>query len=125
MSHQVCALQPDLDALPAGDQTEIGERGITLSGGQQARVALARAAFAPHVDAYLLDDVLAAVDARVGEPLLAAAAGVRVVVWPLRPSGQDTSAIVCDSHTLPRHRDAHRRRAAAAALHHRGSRWRF
>ena len=68
-SHQVCALQPDLDALPAGDQTEIGERGITLSGGQQARVALARAAFAPHVDAYLLDDVLAAVDARVGEPL--------------------------------------------------------
>jgi ATP-binding cassette subfamily C (CFTR/MRP) protein 1 len=59
-----CALEQDLAMLPAGDATEIGERGVTLSGGQKARVALARAVYssAPIV---LLDDVLSAVDAHV------------------------------------------------------------
>ena len=41
-----CALGPDLPALPAGDHTEIGERGITISGGQRQRIALARAVYA-------------------------------------------------------------------------------
>ncbi|KAG0230887.1 Multidrug resistance-associated protein 1 [Actinomortierella wolfii] len=59
-----CALLPDLTMLPAGDQTEIGERGINLSGGQKQRVALARAAYAD-ADVYLLDDPLSAVDAHV------------------------------------------------------------
>jgi ATP-binding cassette, subfamily C (CFTR/MRP), member 1 len=54
--------------LPAGDMTEIGERGINLSGGQKARVALARAVYAD-ADLYLLDDPLAAVDAHVGQHL--------------------------------------------------------
>ncbi|KAG8843469.1 hypothetical protein FRC20_003943, partial [Serendipita sp. 405] len=58
---ECCALKPDLDALEDGDETEIGERGVSLSGGQKARVALARAVYAPtrHV---LLDDPLSAVD---------------------------------------------------------------
>ncbi|KAJ1857156.1 hypothetical protein GGF49_002084 [Coemansia sp. RSA 1853] len=61
-----CALRPDLDMLPGGDMTEIGEKGINLSGGQKARVSLARAVYA-RADIYILDDPLAAVDAHVGK----------------------------------------------------------
>ncbi|KAH8074024.1 ATPase [Aureococcus anophagefferens] len=56
-------------ALPDGDRSEIGERGITLSGGQKARVSLARALYAD-ADVYLLDDVLSAVDAHVGRHIV-------------------------------------------------------
>ncbi|KAK6204248.1 P-loop containing nucleoside triphosphate hydrolase protein, partial [Scheffersomyces amazonensis] len=64
-----CALESDLEILPAGDNTEIGERGITLSGGQKARINLARAVYA-NSDIILLDDVLSAVDARVGKHIM-------------------------------------------------------
>src|SRR5579871_1991583 len=60
-----CALQPDLEMLPAGDSTEIGERGINLSGGQKQRVQLARAVY-HDADVFLLDDPLSAVDVHVG-----------------------------------------------------------
>ncbi|KAJ2685747.1 hypothetical protein GGH99_003673, partial [Coemansia sp. RSA 1285] len=63
-----CALRPDLGILPSGDMTEIGEKGINLSGGQRARVSLARAVYA-RADVYILDDPLAAVDANVGKHL--------------------------------------------------------
>lgn len=63
-----CSLRYDLELLPAGDQTEIGEKGITLSGGQKARVSLARAIY-HSADICLLDDPLAAVDAHVGTHL--------------------------------------------------------
>ncbi|CAG5119557.1 unnamed protein product, partial [Candidula unifasciata] len=65
---QACALQPDLDVLPAGDNTEIGEKGINLSGGQKQRVSLARAVY-QNSDIYLLDDPLSAVDSHVGKHL--------------------------------------------------------
>ncbi|MCI4375884.1 hypothetical protein PGIGA_G00114740 [Pangasianodon gigas] len=63
---EACALLPDLDILPAGDATEIGEKGLNLSGGQKQRVSLARAVYRK-ADIYLLDDPLSAVDAHVGQ----------------------------------------------------------
>ncbi|XP_037050766.1 multidrug resistance-associated protein 1-like isoform X2 [Bradysia coprophila] len=60
-----CALKPDLEMLPAGDQTEIGEKGINLSGGQKQRISLARSVY-NDADIYFLDDPLSAVDAHVG-----------------------------------------------------------
>ncbi|GME86756.1 unnamed protein product [Ambrosiozyma monospora] len=70
----VCALQNDFDILPAGDLTEIGERGVNLSGGQKARINLARAVYkvisSPEYNIILLDDVLSAVDAKVGKHIL-------------------------------------------------------
>jgi ATP-binding cassette subfamily C (CFTR/MRP) protein 1 len=63
-----CRLKDDLKILPGGDQTEIGEKGINLSGGQKARVAMARAVYAES-DILLLDDSLSAVDAEVGSKI--------------------------------------------------------
>uniref|UniRef100_A0A668AGE1 Multidrug resistance-associated protein 1 n=1 Tax=Myripristis murdjan TaxID=586833 RepID=A0A668AGE1_9TELE len=63
---EACALLPDLEVLPAGDSTEIGEKGVNLSGGQKQRVSLARAVYC-NCAVYLLDDPLSAVDAHVGK----------------------------------------------------------
>lgn len=63
-----CALKKDFETFPYGDQTLIGERGSSLSGGQKARVSLARALYRK-ADIYLLDDPLSAVDAHVGKHL--------------------------------------------------------
>ena len=63
-----CALKTDLDILPAGDLTEIGEKGINLSGGQKQRISLARSVYTD-TDIYILDDPLSAVDAHVGKHL--------------------------------------------------------
>lgn len=64
-----CALSIDLKILPKGDKTEVGEKGISLSGGQKARLALARAVYA-RADVYLFDDPLSAVDEHVGRHLI-------------------------------------------------------
>ena len=58
----------DIKLLPEGDLTLVGERGVTLSGGQKARVNLARAVYR-QADVYLLDDPLSAVDAAVSTHL--------------------------------------------------------
>nr|XP_046485751.1 ATP-binding cassette sub-family C member 4-like isoform X2 [Neodiprion pinetum] len=65
---RVCALVKDFEQLPQGDMSFVGERGASLSGGQRARVNLARAVYRD-ADLYLLDDPLSAVDARVGRHL--------------------------------------------------------
>jgi ATP-binding cassette subfamily C (CFTR/MRP) protein 4 len=61
-----CALATDLQQLQHGDKTFVGERGCALSGGQRARVSLARAVYR-NASIYLLDDPLSAVDAHVGQ----------------------------------------------------------
>lgn len=66
---QACCLEHDLETLPNGEDTEIGEKGINLSGGQKARVSLARAAYSG-ADIILMDDSLSAVDAYVGKRIL-------------------------------------------------------
>ncbi|XP_043486989.1 probable multidrug resistance-associated protein lethal(2)03659 [Polistes fuscatus] len=61
---RVCALNKDFQQLPQGDMSFVGEKGVMLSGGQKARINLARAVY-KQADIYLLDDPLSAVDAKV------------------------------------------------------------
>ena len=61
-----CALNDDLQLLPKNDETPVGENGITLSGGQKARLCLARACY-QNKSLYLLDDPLSAVDTHVAK----------------------------------------------------------
>lgn len=63
-----CALLTDFEQLPNGDHTVVGERGSSLSGGQRARISLARAVY-KEAAVYLLDDPFSAVDAHVGKHL--------------------------------------------------------
>ncbi|XP_022257889.1 multidrug resistance-associated protein 4-like isoform X2 [Limulus polyphemus] len=65
---EVCALDKDIKQLPFGDKTLVGEKGVSLSGGQKARVSLARAIYFD-ADVYLLDDPLSAVDTAVAKHL--------------------------------------------------------
>ena len=65
-----CCLEHDLECLPLGDDTPVGENGVCLSGGQKARVTLARACYNYDKDVYLLDDPLSAVDPHVAKHLV-------------------------------------------------------
>lgn len=65
---KVCALETDFQQFPYGDKTLVEERGVSLSGGQRARINLARAVYAS-ADIYLFDDPLSAVDTHVGKHL--------------------------------------------------------
>jgi ABC-type multidrug transport system fused ATPase/permease subunit len=66
---EICELKPDLESLIGGDMTEIGEKGINLSGGQRARINIARALY-NNKDIYIFDDPLSALDANVGKNIV-------------------------------------------------------
>lgn len=66
---RVCQMESDVNSFPHGDRTIVGERGINMSGGQRARINLARAIY-KDADIYLLDDPLSAVDSQVGRRLV-------------------------------------------------------
>jgi ABC-type multidrug transport system fused ATPase/permease subunit len=80
-----CCLLPDLEMLPGGDMTQIGEKGVNLSGGQKARVALARAVYS-RAPVMLLDDPLSAVDAHVGKALFSRLLGPSGLLVRRRPT---------------------------------------
>ena len=65
----LCELNQDLQSFPGGDLTEIGEKGVNLSGGQKARISLARAMYCDN-DIYILDDPISALDAHVGKNIM-------------------------------------------------------
>ena len=65
---QLCSMEQDIASFQDGSNEMVGDRGTTLSGGQKARLNLARAIYRDS-DIYLLDDPLSAVDANVGKDL--------------------------------------------------------
>lgn len=71
---QACSLSPDLAALPAGDETLIGLRGVKLSGGQRARLSLARALYST-AQILVLDDIFSALDVHVSKDIFNALTG--------------------------------------------------
>ncbi|KAJ3100041.1 hypothetical protein HDU97_002525 [Phlyctochytrium planicorne] len=89
-----CALDKDIVQFPDGDKTEVGERGVTLSGGQAARVNLARSLYSK-ADILFLDDPLAAVDAHVGKHIFENA-----ICGPLR-EGRTVILVTHQLHFLP------------------------
>ncbi|KAJ5727734.1 P-loop containing nucleoside triphosphate hydrolase protein [Penicillium malachiteum] len=71
---QACALEPDLAALPKGDQTHIGLRGVKLSGGQRARVSFGRALYS-QAQLMVLDDIFSALDSHIAREIFTALTG--------------------------------------------------
>lgn len=97
---EACALIDDFASLPDGDQTEVGERGISLSGGQKARLTLARAVYA-RSDIYLLDDVLSAVDQHVGRHLIDNVLGPRgLLAGKTRILATNSIPVLMEAHFL-------------------------
>ena len=66
---ELCELKHDLNILEGGDLTEIGEKGVNLSGGQKTRIALARAMYSDG-DIFILDDPISSLDANTGKNIM-------------------------------------------------------
>lgn len=88
------SLRRDLELLPAGDMTEIGEKGINISGGQKQRINIARALYFD-ADIVLMDDPLSAVDAHVGQALFNNA------ILDLKRQGKTVILVTHALHFLP------------------------
>src|SRR5437868_6802397 len=65
----MCCLEKDFTTFPERDMKLVGERGASLSGGQKARICLARTFYTSDANIFLLDDVMSAVDSKVGNIL--------------------------------------------------------
>ena len=98
---RTCALKDDLAQLPGGDLTEIGEKGINLSGGQKARVSLARAAYSA-ADVVFLDDPLSAVAAPVADHLFDECIAGDAAKVPGSLSGRTRVLVTHHAAVLPR-----------------------
>ncbi|CUM68582.1 uncharacterized protein PRCAT00006309001 [Priceomyces carsonii] len=97
---RACALTIDLSTLPNGDKTEVGEKGISLSGGQKARLSLARAVYA-RADVYLMDDPLSAVDEHVRKHLIDNVIGPRgLLKSKCRILATNSIGVLSDAHKL-------------------------
>ena len=66
---KAAALEVDLHFMPEGKETKVGNMGIRLSGGQQSRVALARALYGEN-SVIILDDPFSAVDMKTEEEIV-------------------------------------------------------
>ncbi len=66
---EACALIPDLEGFPNGDETFVGDNGVTLSGGQKTRLALARACYASDKQVYLFDGPFNSIDPNVAKKI--------------------------------------------------------
>lgn len=93
-----CQLTSDFELLPDGDETIVGEKGISLSGGQKARISLARAVYSK-ADNYILDDILSAVDTHVGKKIIKNVLG--------REGLLSTKTIVLATNSVPVLHDCH------------------
>ena len=91
---QACALDVDLKSMSNGERTIVGEKGVTVSGGQKARIALARAVYAS-ADLVLLDDPLSAVDPHVASKLVN-----DVICAPKRLGGLLPSTVILVTHQI-------------------------
>jgi ABC-type multidrug transport system fused ATPase/permease subunit len=85
-----CGLERDISLFEAGDATEVGEKGLTLSGGQKARITLARAIYS-RAEIILLDDVLAALEYAELCTLFATILTIDPPVYT-QPNGSSTNA---------------------------------
>ncbi|KAK8760856.1 hypothetical protein V5799_027873 [Amblyomma americanum] len=93
-----CQLMNDINKLPSGDMTEVGEKGTNLSGGQKQRISLARAVYSQS-DVYLLDDPLSALDPVVGSRVFRDVIGNRGLL------GNKTRIMVCNQGHYLHHMD--------------------
>ena len=89
-----CALDKDIQALSNGERTLVGEKGVTLSGGQRARVALARACYA-QAKFVLLDDPLSAVDPHVASALMENVITASITKGGLGDATSPNTVILC------------------------------
>ena len=106
-----CGLRRDLSLFPAGDRTEVGEKGQTLSGGQKARITLARAIYST-AEVLLLDDVLAALDVHTAKwiadkCLTGDLVRGRTVLLVVRPTAQIISLVAPLTSVFYRHIMSH------------------